>query len=324
MGRAVDELGDAHLLAVVEDPSTHRARGGECGRDDAAREARDDDATTARDDDATRRRATTRRDDARRRRRRATRDDAPAREDADADADAVARLRAEHPRATLVARRDDDARDGRARTTVTCEETRHAVSWTGETREAGARAMRRHLSGKKFARATARAASEADLKQYEPHIVPSAFRKGYVFCRLTGARVRAREEAVVRHASGRRFERAHAAAAAGRTTLLEERDPVVEEAAREAAREAQTRAGEREQGGEGGARGEDADGEGGEAGGEGRGGSQTPSAKPAASTTRWGAGCRRVTFSRATTTTRAKTARRTTRTTRTRRTGRMI
>jgi len=164
---------------------------------------------------------------------------APAREDADADADAVARLRAEHPRATLVARRDDDARDGRARTTVTCEETRHAVSWTGETREAGARAMRRHLSGKKFARATASAASEADLKQYEPHIVPSAFRKGYVFCRLTGARVRAREEAVVRHASGRRFERAHAAAAAGRTTLLEERDPVVEEAAREAAREAQ-------------------------------------------------------------------------------------
>ena len=244
----------------------------------------------------------------------------PAREDADADADAVARLRAEHPRATLVARRDDDARDGRARTTVTCEETRHAVSWTGETREAGARAMRRHLSGKKFARATARAASEADLKQYEPHIVPSAFRKGYVFCRLTGARVRAREEAVVRHASGRRFERAHAAAAAGRTTLLEERDPVVEEAAREAAREAQTRADEREQSGEGGARGEDADGEGGEAGGEGRG-AQTPSAKPAASTTRWGAGCRRVTFSRATTTTRAKTARRTTRTTRTRRTG---
>jgi len=134
-------------------------------------------------------------------------------------------------------RRDGD--DDDARTTVTCEETSHAVSWTGETREVGERAMRAHLGGKKFAKATARAAREADLKQYEPHIVPSAYRSGYVFCRLTGARVRASEEAVVRHASGRRFERAHAAAAAGRTTPLEEKDPVVEEAAREAEREAQ-------------------------------------------------------------------------------------
>ena len=150
---------------------------------------------------------------------------------------AVARLRREFPRATLAMRRDGD--DDDARTTVTCEETSHAVSWTGETREVGERAMRAHLGGKKFAKATARAAREADLKQYEPHIVPSAYRSGYVFCRLTGARVRASEEAVVRHASGRRFERAHAAAAAGRTTPLEEKDPVVEEAAREADREAQ-------------------------------------------------------------------------------------
>ena len=166
--------------------------------------------------------------------RRATRRARCARTEDDA---AVARLRREFPRATLAMRRDGD--DDDARTTVTCEETSHAVSWTGETREVGERAMRAHLGGKKFAKATARAAREADLKQYEPHIVPSAYRSGYVFCRLTGARVRASEEAVVRHASGRRFERAHAAAAAGRTTLLEEKDPVVEEAAREADREAQ-------------------------------------------------------------------------------------
>ena len=36
--------------------------------------------------------------------------------------------------------------------------------------------MRVHLGGKKFAKAKARAAREADLKQYEPHIVQSAYR----------------------------------------------------------------------------------------------------------------------------------------------------
>ena len=269
----------------------------------------DDDATTRDDDDDD--------DDDDDGDGRATRDATRAMREAEDDA-AVARLRRRVPardaRDATRRRRRRRADDGDVRGDVA-----RGVVDGRDARGRGA-SDARHLGGKKFARATARAAREADLKQYEPHIVPSAYRSGYVFCRLTGARVRASEEAVVRHASGRRFERAHAAAAAGRTTLLEEKDPVVEEAAREADREAQlARASANKAAKE--ARAEKMQMEKEAKRAEKARRLADASAKPAASTTRWGAGCRRVTFSTATTTTRAKT---TTRTTRTRRTGRMI
>lgn len=50
-----------------------------------------------------------------------------------------------------------------------------------------------------------------------------------MFCRFMGVCVWVSEEVVVRYVSGWRFERAYAAAAAGRTTSLEEKDLVVEE-----------------------------------------------------------------------------------------------
>ena len=136
-------------------------------------------------------------------------------------------LRAATPSASLDVRRADD------RVTLLCVDTGHAVSWRSESEGRDAiDAMRRHLGGKKFRAARAARRNADALREYEPHIVRSRFVDGYVFCRVTGSRVRATEEAVVTHASGRRFARAHAAALRS-GTLLEERSPEEEERERE-------------------------------------------------------------------------------------------
>lgn len=136
-------------------------------------------------------------------------------------------LRAVLPGVELVLR--DDA----PWTTLTCVDTAHAVSWRDDAEaETALEAMRRHVGGKKCARAVEARRRAGALREYEPHIVRSAYVEGYVFCRVTGSRVRATEEEVVKHASGRRFARAHAAALRS-GTLLEERSPEEEERERE-------------------------------------------------------------------------------------------
>ena len=148
------------------------------------------------------------------------------------------RLRADHPRATLSLERG--AEDGRYAWTMTCKETSHRVSCESEEKTAGrVEEMRAHLRGKKFAKAAEDAERMESLRQYEPYIVASAYVKGQMFCRLTGARLRATEDALVKHASGKRFEKAHARALAEKTPLLEEKDPETVEREKAAAREEQ-------------------------------------------------------------------------------------
>lgn len=134
------------------------------------------------------------------------------------------KLRADHPRATLSLERG--AEGGQYAWTMTCKETSHRVSCESEEKTARrVEEMRAHLGGKKFAKAAEDAERMESLRQYEPYIVASAYVKGRMFCRLTGARMRATEDALVKHASGKKFEKAHARALAEKTPLLEEKDP---------------------------------------------------------------------------------------------------
>jgi len=145
------------------------------------------------------------------------------------------RLRADHPRATLELERGIDG--GRYAWTMTCKETSHRVSCESEEKTEGrVEEMRAHLGGKKFAKAAEEAERMESLRQYEPYIVASAHVKGQMFCRLTGSRLRATEDALVKHASGKRFEKAHAKALAEKTPLLEEKDPETVEREKAAAR----------------------------------------------------------------------------------------
>jgi|TARA_B100001540_G_scaffold312032_1_gene332469 hypothetical protein len=143
-------------------------------------------------------------------------------------------VRAVAPRATLSTSVDGET------TRVTCEETGHGVSWRDEGgREGATVALVAHVGGKKFAAALREKEKRATLAQYAPHIVESKYVPGHVFCRLTGSRIKANEEAVVRHASGKRFSRAHAAAMAKKNALLEEKDPATEAEERKAKADAQ-------------------------------------------------------------------------------------
>jgi len=143
-------------------------------------------------------------------------------------------VRAVAPLATLSTTMDGTT------TRVTCEETGHCVSWTEDGgRESAKAAMTAHVAGKKFAAALRAKEKRAALAQYAPHIVESKFVPGHVFCRLTGSRIKANEEAVVRHASGKRFSRAHAAAMAKKHALLEEKDPATEAEEKKSHMEAQ-------------------------------------------------------------------------------------
>lgn len=143
-------------------------------------------------------------------------------------------VRAVAPCATLSTSVDGET------TRVTCEETGHGVSWKDEGgREGATVALVAHVGGKKYATALREKEKRATLAQYAPHIVESKYVPGYVFCRLTGSRIKANEEAVVRHASGKRFSRAHAAAMAKKNALLEEKDPATEAEERKAKADAQ-------------------------------------------------------------------------------------
>ena len=243
---AVDEFTDAHLLAVVEDPSTHGARrptGARRGVTEKWAEWARASGRRARGD-RRRARATTR-DDARRVEtlERAVRrgcETTTTRDDDDATMSTAGveslcdAVRAVEPLATLSTTVDGTT------TRVTCEETGHCVSWTEEGgRESAKAAMTAHVAGKKFAAALQAKEKRAALAQYAPHIVESKFVPGHVFCRLTGSRIKANEEAVVRHASGKRFSRAHAAAMAKKHALLEEKDPATEAEEKKSHMEAQ-------------------------------------------------------------------------------------
>ena len=142
---------------------------------------------------------------------------------------ALATLNAHAPGATLT---HDDGRDGGAHESITCEETAHVVSWPrgafAEARERVMESMSTHLRGHKYAKAAKAKADLRALAEYEPHIVRSKYVDNMVFCTITGTRVKATEEAVVRHASGKKFTLAHATALKDKLAPKVEKDPVVE------------------------------------------------------------------------------------------------
>ena len=150
--------------------------------------------------------------------------------DDDADvAAAIEELRARAPGATFTHVR---GADGATHEYIKCEDTAHVVSWPrgafGTARARVIDALTEHARGSKFAKAAKARADLAALAEYEPHIVRSKYVANMVFCTVTGTRVRATEEAVVRHASGKKFTLAHAAALRDKAPPKEEKDPEVE------------------------------------------------------------------------------------------------
>ena len=122
------------------------------------------------------------------------------------------------------------------------EDGRVKCSLTGHVMHAKPEVVRPYVRGKRFTQASAKARALDALKQFEPHIVRSAFLPDKLFCRITGRYLAANERAVAQHSAGRRFERGVDALSRLKTetgaknVLLTERDPRVAEAqSREAA-----------------------------------------------------------------------------------------
>ena len=122
------------------------------------------------------------------------------------------------------------------------EDGRVKCSLTGHVMHAKPEVVRPYVRGKRFTQASAKARALDALKQFEPHIVRSAFLPDKLFCRITGRYLAANERAVAQHSAGRRFERGVDALSRLKTetgaknVLLTERDPrVVEAQSREAA-----------------------------------------------------------------------------------------
>ena len=122
------------------------------------------------------------------------------------------------------------------------EDGRVKCSLTGHVMHAKPEVVRPYVRGKRFTLASAKARALDALKQFEPHIVRSAFLPDKLFCRITGRYLAANERAVAQHSAGRRFERGVDALSRLKTetgaknVLLTERDPRVAEAqSREAA-----------------------------------------------------------------------------------------
>ena len=122
------------------------------------------------------------------------------------------------------------------------EDGRVKCSLTGHVMHAKPEVVRPYVRGKRFTLASAKARALDALKQFEPHIVRSAFLPDKLFCRITGRYLAANERAVAQHSAGRRFERGVEALSRLKTetgaknVLLTERDPrVAETQSREAA-----------------------------------------------------------------------------------------
>ena len=122
------------------------------------------------------------------------------------------------------------------------EDGRVKCSLTGHVMHAKPEVVRPYVRGKRFTQASAKARAMDALKQFEPHIVRSAFLPDKLFCRITGRYLAANERAVAQHSAGRRFERGVEALSRLKTetgaknVLLTERDPrVAETQSREAA-----------------------------------------------------------------------------------------
>ena len=143
-------------------------------------------------------------------------------------------LRKKHPDATLELAPAPDGRGFR----LTCVDTGHARTWRDDGELERARSdVEAHLIGGKFRAVVARRREREALRAYEPHVVPSAAVDGYVFCRLTGARVRATERAIVRHGEGKKFAAALARASGPNPPPL-----LTEKSLEEEARERETKA----------------------------------------------------------------------------------
>ena len=213
---AVDELTDAHLLAVVEDPSTHGDRratdavwrakatflGANVARECSTRARR---AANARKSDGDGRVEALERGEgperARRRRRETRTRTCPPPVSRPCGTPCARWRRARRCRRPWTGRRRRDVR-------------RDDTACRGRTRadERGRRwPWRAHAGGKVCGRGHVEKEKRATLVQYAPHIVESKYVPGHVFCRLTGSRIKANEEAVVRHASGNGFRRARRA-----------------------------------------------------------------------------------------------------------------
>ena len=87
------------------------------------------------------------------------------------------------------------------------EDGRVKCSLTGHVMHAKPEVVRPYVRGKRFTQASAKARAMDALKQFEPHIVRSAFLPDKLFCRITGRYLAANERAVAQHSAGRRFER---------------------------------------------------------------------------------------------------------------------
>ena len=115
------------------------------------------------------------------------------------------------------------------------EDGRVKCSLTGHVMHAKPEVVRPYVRGKRFTQASAKARAMDALKQFEPHIVRSAFLPDKLFCRITGRYLAANERAVAQHSAGRRFERGVEALSRLKTetgaknVLLTERDPRVAE-----------------------------------------------------------------------------------------------
>ena len=93
---------------------------------------------------------------------------------------------------------------------------------SGHSMPARAAEVNVYVNGRKYQQLRKNKLERESLKQYEPHIIPSQFvrhapsaaaprtashspRSGFVFCRVTGRLVPAKEAAILRHSEGKRF-----------------------------------------------------------------------------------------------------------------------
>ena len=76
------------------------------------------------------------------------------------------------------------------------EDGRVKCSLTGHVMHAKPEVVRPYVRGKRFTQASAKARALDALKQFEPHIVRSAFLPDKLFCRITGRYLAANERAV--------------------------------------------------------------------------------------------------------------------------------